>query len=121
MITIIPALDFMRGICGSYRSVEPIATLRVWTCGYGIAIDLADERKTKLVGVIGASGDGIECFAQFGLPNVLRLSGQLLSNGAVRFHCDDPIIDVLIVRDAKWVQLSVSLHGNQTAAYNFCQ
>jgi hypothetical protein len=74
MLAIIPALDFMRSICGAYRSHEPAASLRVWSCGYGIAMDLAEGKKTKLVGVIGAHGNGVECFVQMGLPNVMRIA-----------------------------------------------
>lgn len=119
MLTIIPALDFMRSICGSYHSTETAATLRIWPCGYGMAIDLVDNGKTKLVGVVGASGAGIECFAQFGLPNVIRLTGQLDAKTAMRLVCEDPVLEVSIVREAPSVRFSVSIAGNERALYRF--
>ena len=119
MLTIIPALDFMRSICGSYRSTESAATLRIWPCGYGLAIDLVDDGKTKLVGVVGASGTGVECFAQFGLPNVIRLAGQLDAPATIRFVCEDPALEVSIAREAPSVQFALSIQRNERARYRF--
>ena len=118
MIAIIPALNFMRSLCGSYRS-EPVATLRIWACGYGIAMDLAEEGQTLWVCVFGACGDCLDCFGQFGLPYVLRLTGQLTSKTAMGFECDDLSLTVSIVRHAEGLHLAMAVQGNERAAYNF--
>jgi len=119
MLAILPALNFMRDACGSYRSEDPPASLRIWPCGYGVAIDLADERKTKMVGVIGADGNGVECFMQFGLPNVIRLTGQLDSKQTIRLAAAEPVIDILISRGTDGLRFSFSLQDREQAAYTF--
>jgi hypothetical protein len=49
----------------------------------------------------------------------MRLSGQLSSKAEIRFYCDDPALEVSILRDAEGIRLSVTLQGSQKAAYNF--
>jgi hypothetical protein len=89
VISVIPALDFVRSLCGTYKAVVGSAELRVWACGYGVALDLHDERKTEFVGVVGAFNDGIECFGQVGLPNVVRFAGGKTSDAQIQMTADD--------------------------------
>jgi len=119
MLAIIPALDFLRSLTGDHSSNESAARLRVWTCGYGVAIDLDDGKKSQLVGVVGAHGNGVECFAQVGLPNVLRFRGDMTTKDELRFECDELRFVVTIAREPTAIHVTVALHGEQKAAHVF--
>lgn len=119
MLAIIPALDFLRGLSGDHSSNESAARLRVWKCGYGVAIDLVDGKKSQLVGVIGAHGNGVECFAQVGLPNVLRFRGEMTMKDELRFECDDLPFVVTIARKSAAIYVAVTLQGEEKAAHVF--
>ena len=117
MLAIIPALDFLRSLTGDHSSGESAARLRVWKCGYGVAMDLNDGKKSQLVGVIGAHGNGVECFAQVGLPNVMRFRGDLTTKDALRFECDDLPVVVTITREQASIYVAITLQGEQKAAH----
>ena len=76
MITRIPALEFLQFICGSYEDKNNETRLRIWGCGYGVAIDLSTKGKSTFCGIAGTCSQEIECFAQIGLPNLARLVGK---------------------------------------------
>ena len=116
MLAIIPALDFLRSLSGDHSSDESAARLRVWKCGYGVAIDLDDGEKSQWVGVMGAHGSGVECFAHVGRPNVLRFRGDLTTKNALRFECDDLPFVVTIAREPASIHVAITLHGEQKAA-----
>jgi hypothetical protein len=117
MISIIPALDFMRGLGGTYRAVNGHAELRIWSCGYGVALDLRGERKPEMVGVIGAYGEVIECLAQIGLPNVIRLVGRKVTDACVRFEADDIGISMTVSRELAKVHIAIALDGDEKRSY----
>jgi hypothetical protein len=119
MIAIIPALDFMHGLRGNYSSNNSEATLRVRNCGYGLALEVGDGKKTQFVGVIGVHGTGIECFAQMGLPNVLRLTGDLVSKHEIRLACDDLPFAMSIVGGRDEFRLAITLSDVEKVAHVF--
>lgn len=119
MLSIIPALDFLRSLSGDHSSTESTARLRVWRCGYGIAIDLDDGKKSQFIGVVGVHGSGIECFAQIGLPNVLRFKGNLTAMDAIRLDCEDLPVVVSISRASASIHVAITLSGRQKAEHVF--
>jgi hypothetical protein len=117
MISIIPSLDFMRSLCGTYQSPEGTAELRVWSCGYGVAIDLKGEKKTELVGVVGAFNNVVECFVQIGLPNVIRFVGQKTADASIEFIAEDPPFSIVLVKQSGKAFISISLGGEEKVSY----
>ena len=117
MISIIPALELMRSFGGIYKSATGHAELRIWPCGYGVALDLRSDKKTELVGVIGAHNTGVECFAQIGLPNVIRLVGLKTSDVGIQFNADDFPLSIVFLREPGVVHVTITLHGQEKASY----
>ena len=117
MLTIIPTLDFMHSICGSYKADAGNAELRVWACGYGVAVDLRGHKKTELVGVVGAFNNTVECYAQVGLPNVIRFVGNKTSQSSVHFACEDMPLEWHISKDTQILRVTVSLQGQEKVAH----
>jgi hypothetical protein len=117
MITIIPALDFIRGLCGTYRSEDSKAELRIWGCGYGVALDLRGEKRTEFVGVVGAFGEVIECYAQVGLPNVVRFVGGKESKEILHLAADDLPLTMDIYQTSGVLKISISLNGSEKVCH----
>ena len=117
MISVIPALDFVRSLCGSYKAMASPAELRVWTCGYGVALDLRGERKTEFVGVVGAFNGGIECFGQVGLPNVVRFVGGKTSDAQIKMAADDVPLAMEISKADGLVRIVISLNDVEKISY----
>lgn len=117
MITRIPALEFMQGLVGTYRAQAEQVELKVWRCGYGVAIELSSQSKVQMVGVIGACGPGIECFAQFGLPNVVRLHTQAKSGNGVVFQAEEPPIELGLSSQGSSVEFHLWLAGHEKASH----
>ena len=124
MLQSVPELNFMRALGGDYRNQRATDHLRIWKCGYGVALETRDARRTRLVGVIGAvgpGGAGVEFFAQAGMPNVLRLVGRHTSATSVRFDCDDLAIALTIAKGADAVRLAIAFEGVEKYAHEFRQ
>jgi hypothetical protein len=117
MISVIPALDFVRSLCGNYKAEAGQAELRVWACGYGVALDLRGEKKTEFVGVVGASNGGIECFGQVGLPNVVRFVGGKTSETQIQLAADDLPLIMKISKEAGLVRVVISLNNVEKVSY----
>lgn len=117
MLTVIPALDFMRSLSGGYKAESGKAELRVWACGYGVAVDLHGEKKTELVGVVGAYNGTVECYAQVGLPNVIRFVGSKASEASIHFASEDLPLEWQISRDGQILRVTVSLQGQEKVAH----
>lgn len=117
MISRVPALEFLQSLCGTYAEPAGTARLRVWRCGYGIAIDLTEAEKTILCGVAGAFNQDIECFVQIGLPNVTRTTGRLLNKTTLSLVAEEPPIEFRFARDEGFLNISVSLDGEAKASY----
>jgi hypothetical protein len=117
MISIIPPLDFMRSLCGAYKASTGQAELRIWSCGYGVALDLRGEKKTELVGVVGAFNSVVECYAQVGLPNIVRFVGQKTAGSAIHFIADDLPLSMDLTREPGLVRIIMSLHGQKKVSH----
>ncbi len=117
MISRIPALEFMQSLPGNYRSADNEVELRVWLCGYGVAIDLRTKAKVQLVGVIGACGTRIECFAHIGLPNVVRFVGDAVTGDSVHLVAEELSIELTLRSEVNGLFVGVSLHQNQKPSY----
>jgi hypothetical protein len=117
MLVIIPALDFMRSLSGIYKAEAGSAELRVWACGYGVAVDLRGDRKTELVGVVGVYNSTVECYAQVGLPNVIRFVGHKTSESSIHFTSEDLPLEWHISRGAQSLRVTVSLQGQEKVAH----
>ncbi|MES3020607.1 MAG: hypothetical protein V4857_03375 [Pseudomonadota bacterium] len=113
MISVIPSLDFMHSLCGTYKAVEGHAELRVWTCGYGVALDLRGAKKTEFVGVVGAFKTFVECYAQIGLPNVVRFVGEKKSDFIILFTGEDVPLSMELSRENGLVSVTISLSGKE--------
>ena len=117
MISIVPSLEFMRGLCGTYKGSTGQAELRIWACGYGVALDLRGERKTELVGLVGAFNNIVECYAQVGLPNVVRFVGQKTSDTAIRLIADELALSLDISCEPGIIRIAISLHAQEKVAH----
>ena len=111
MITRIPALEFMQHLIGAYRSSDGQASLLVTRVGYGQIVDFRLGDKVQIAGVIGASGNSVEFFAQLGLPNVVRLSGNLRSQTEISFEATDLPMGLALSRDGDTLTLSTFFNG----------
>jgi hypothetical protein len=88
LITHIPALSFISNLSGTYSNEQ--AELHIVRFGYGISLDLKVGGKATFAGVIGACRHSIiECYALFGIPNVIRLEGDLIAENVVQLKDDD--------------------------------
>lgn len=119
MIAVVPALSFLGSLCGDYACAESEVRLRIWKCGHGVAIEVRDGGKSPFTGLVGAHGITVECFALIGMPNVLRLAGDLASKTAIRFECDDMPVALSIVRDHDELRLSITFSGVERVAHAF--
>ena len=117
MITRIPALEFMQHLIGVYRSSDGAASLLITRVGYGQTVDFRLGDKVQLAGVVGASGNSVELFAQLGLPNVIRLSGHLRSQTQISFEASDLPVGLLIARDRDTLTLTTSINGSLGAQH----
>ncbi|PPU68743.1 hypothetical protein [Xanthomonas pisi] len=111
MITRIPALEFMQNLIGTYHSSDGLASLLVTRVGYGQLVDFQLGGKVQLAGIIGAHGNSVEMFAQFGLPNVVRLSGSLRSQTEISFEASDFPTSLVLAREGETLTLTSSLNG----------
>ncbi len=111
MITRIPALEFLQKLAGAYRSVDGRSSLLITNVGYGQAVEFRSGTKIHLAGVVGASGPDVELFAQLGLPNVVRLGGDLQGENAISFHGNEPPIGLLLARDGDSLTLAITING----------
>ncbi|MDY0980730.1 MULTISPECIES: hypothetical protein [Stenotrophomonas] len=111
MINHVPALVFMQQLKGTYCSADGLATLSVERVGYGQSIELRLEDKVQLAGVVGVSGNSVELFAQVGLPNVVRLTGQLRSQTELVFNGSDMSFGLSLASDGDTLTLVTSFKG----------
>ena len=111
MITRIPALEFMQGAVGIYQSPDQLTSLRITGCGYGQVVEFRSNNNVQLAGVVGATGHSIELFAQLGLPNVVRMSGDLQSQNIVSFQAQEPSVGLLLALDGDTLTLTISVKG----------
>jgi hypothetical protein len=117
MISRIPALEFLRNVCGSYSDHSTETGLRIWACGYGVAIDLTAKNKTILCGVAGAFNQDIECFVHIGLPNITRTVGKKLSDSELRLVGEEPPIEFRFTRQEGGLAVVILFEGQEKAAY----
>ena len=117
MISRIPALEFLRQICGLHEDSTNAVKLRVWACGYGVAIDLTVKGKSILCAVAGAFRQEVECFAQIGLPNVIRLVGDKTSENQLKLIGMEPPIEFHISREQSSLQVVILYEGQVKATY----
>lgn len=117
MISRILALEFLQGLVGSYAELAGPVKLRIWCCGYGVAIDLAEGDKTILCGVAGAFNQDIECFVQIGLPNVTRTMGRLTDKATLSLVAEEPPIEFRFTKTAGSLLVSIAFNGEQRASY----
>jgi hypothetical protein len=117
MISVIPSLDFMRSLCGVYTASSGSAELRVWSCGYGVALDLRGEKKAEFVGVVGAYGGVVDCHALVGLPNVIRFVGDKVSESRIRFTGEGLPLLMEISREPDLIHITISLNGQEKVSH----
>lgn len=117
MISRIPALEFLHRLVGDHAVAGGAAKLRIWRCGYGIAIDLAEGDKTVLCGVAGAFGSEIECFVHIGLPNVTRMVGRLTGESTLHLVAEELPIEFRFAKVAGSLLISITFNGQEKAAY----
>jgi len=117
MIARIPSLEFLHSLCGSFVGAEGLVSLRICRCGYGVALDLTDGGKSTLCGVAGACGSGVECFIQFGLPNVTRTVGTLLNESTLSLAAEEPRIELRLSRQEGGLVATIALDGKAKVAY----
>lgn len=117
MISRIPALDLLRSLCGTYVDPAGETSLRIWSCGYGVALDLTSKGRSILCGVAGASGQDIECFVQIGLPNVTRTIGSKMSDSELRLLADEPPIEFHLTKNVGAIAVTILFDGQVKGAY----
>ena len=117
MLSRIPALEFLRNICGTYSDQSSQTDLRVWSCGYGVAVDLTTNKKTILCGVAGAFNQDIECFVQIGLPSVTRTVGKKVSDSELRLVGEEPPIEFRFTKKASGLGVAILFEGQLKGAY----
>jgi hypothetical protein len=117
MITRIPALEFMQAIVGSYQTQDQLVKLQVTGCGYGQSVQLLSNNKVQMAGIIGAAGNGIELYAHVGLPNVLKLTGQLEAANTVAFQENELPITIRFTRNSDSLTLVITLHDAQKISH----
>jgi hypothetical protein len=116
MIAVIPALEFMRALSGTYRA-SGAQVLRVWKCGYGVALDFQVGETSQWVCVVGAFHQTVECFAHFGLPNVVRLTGEMQSATSLTLTADDELpISLTLSGSMKEINVKVIFNGEERAS-----
>ncbi|MDQ1558848.1 MAG: hypothetical protein QOD32_1908 [Pyrinomonadaceae bacterium] len=77
MITRVPALEFIRSKAGRYCNADSSVEVLIRPYRYGIALEIHGPRESRFLGVVGVHGEGLECFALGGLPNVVHFTGRL--------------------------------------------
>jgi hypothetical protein len=115
MITRIPALEFMQRAVGIYQSPDQFASLQITRCGYGQVVEFRSGSKVQFAGVVGAAGNSVEFFVQLGLPNVVRMSGDLQLQNAISFKAQEPPSALLFTVEGDSLALTVSLGGAASA------
>ena len=115
MITRIPALEFMQRAVGIYQSLDQLASLQITRCGYGQVVEFRSGSNVQFAGVVGASGGSVELFVQLGLPNVVRMSGDLQLQNAITFKAQEPPATLLFRVEGDNLALTVSLGGSASA------
>ena len=111
MITRIPALEFMQRAVGVYQSSDQMTSLQVKKCGYGQILEFRSNNELTLAGVVGAAGSSIELFAQFGLPNVVHMTGELKSESVISFRAQEPPVEMLLALAGDTLTFTISLKG----------
>jgi hypothetical protein len=119
MISYIPSLEYMRHLCGAYSDMGTDSELTVWRCGYGVALEIRQRDKSQLVAVIGANKQGVECFALFGLPNAIRLVGELKDKASIHFTGADYPFGFSLTNKPDGLVLQLSYEGTPKAEYSF--
>ncbi|MEK8035023.1 hypothetical protein AACH06_29760 [Ideonella sp. DXS29W] len=117
MISRIPALEFLQRLVGSYAELAGPVKLRVWRCGYGVAIDLTEGQKTILCGVAGAFNQDIEYFVQIGLPNVTRTTGRLANKSTLCLVAAEPPVEFRFTKATGSLLVSIAFNGEEKASY----
>jgi len=117
MISRIPALEFLHSLVGSYAESDGAARLRIWRCGYGVAIDLSNGEKSILCGVAGASNQHVECFVQIGLPNVTRTLGQLEDGATLCLAAEEVPIEFRLTKVSGGLRVTIAFDGEEKASY----
>jgi hypothetical protein len=119
VISYIPSLEFMRHLCGTYADGETSSELTVWRCGYGVVVEVRQHNRSNLVAVIGADSQGVECYALLGLPNAIRLSGELKDGTSIEFNGTNYPFGLSFANQPHGLQLLVSYEGALKAQYTF--
>jgi len=101
----------MQQLKGTYGSADGLATLSVARVGYGQSIELRLGDVVQLAGVVGVSGNSVELFAQVGLPNVVRLTGQLRFQTELVFDGSDMSFGLSLASDGDTLTLVTSFKG----------
>ncbi|WP_374980641.1 hypothetical protein PSGK_04345 [Pseudomonas solani] len=117
MITRIPALELMQHLVGAYQSSDGKASLLVKRVGYGQVIELCLGGKLMLSGVVGASGESVELYALFGIPNVIRLSGSIQSRTDISFETPELEWGLRLSLTGDTLTLTISNGGAQSAQH----
>jgi hypothetical protein len=119
MIVHIPALLFLQDLMGTYGSADGMASLSFIRVGYGHSIELRLGGKVQLAGVVGVSGNSVELFAQIGLPNVVRLRGQLRAQNELGFESSDMSFGLSFVLENDTLALGISSDEDLKTNYVF--
>jgi hypothetical protein len=119
MISYIPSLEYMRHLCGEYADLGTNSELTVWRCGYGVALEVRQRNRSQLVAVIGADNQGVECFALFGLPNAIRLVGELKNKASIQFTGANYPFGLSLTNVPDGLVLQVSYEGTPKTEYSF--
>ncbi len=75
MITRFPILEFLGNRTGTYVLPDSPREIRLLRAGYSFALQVEDPSSTRsnFYGLIAVSGNNLELYSSFGLPNVLTL------------------------------------------------
>ena len=74
MITRVQALEFIHSKEGRYCNADASVEVLIRRYGKGLSLEIHGPGESHFLGVIGVRGDGLECFALVGLPNVLHFT-----------------------------------------------
>ena len=76
MITYVPALEFIRGKAGRYCNDDSSVEVLIRPHRYGVSLEIRGPGQSHFLGVVGVRGEGLECFALVGLPNIMHFTVQ---------------------------------------------
>lgn len=80
-------------------------------------MDLTVKGESILCAVAGALRQEVECFAQIGLPNVIRLVGDKTSENQLKLIGMEPPIELHISREQSSLQVVILYEDQVKATY----